>query len=66
MMRANGMDPSMMNGMDGMSGMSDPANMITLYKARIRQKQKKVPDAKKPGERLEGKNRSQAINILLV
>jgi len=32
-MRANGMDPSMMNGMEGMSGMSDPASMITLYQA---------------------------------
>jgi len=30
MMRANGMDPSMMSGM---GRMSDPANMITLYKA---------------------------------
>ena len=30
MMKANGMDPSMMSGMTG--GMGDPANTITLYK----------------------------------
>jgi hypothetical protein len=31
-MQANGMDPSMMQGMSGMGNMNDPATNITLYK----------------------------------
>ena len=43
MMRANGMDPSMMNGMEGMSGgMMDPTSMITLYKAESAKGKRKV------------------------
>ena len=42
MMRANGMDPSMMNGMGGMSGMSDPANTITLYTAESAKGKRKI------------------------
>jgi len=39
MMKANGMDPSMMSGM---SGMMDPANMITLYKAESAKGKRKI------------------------
>jgi hypothetical protein len=43
MMRANGMDPSMMSGMEGMSGgMMDPASMINLYKAETAKGKRKV------------------------
>lgn len=42
MMRANGMDPSMMNGMEGMSMMGDPADMITLYKAEPAKNKRKI------------------------
>ena len=45
MMRANGMDPSMMNemeGMSGMGGMMDPADMITLYKAESAKGKRKI------------------------
>ena len=41
-MRANGMDPSMMNGMGDMNGMSDPTNMITLYKAESAKGKRKM------------------------
>ena len=40
MMRANGMDPSMMSG--GMGGMMDPTNMITLYKAELSKGKRKI------------------------
>jgi len=40
MMRANGMDPAMMNAMDGMS-MNDPANTISLYKAETAKNKRK-------------------------
>lgn len=42
MMRANGMDPSMMSGMGDMNGMSDPTNMITLYKAESAKGKRKM------------------------
>lgn len=42
MMRANGMDPSMMSGMGDMGGMSDPTNMITLYKAEVAKGKRKI------------------------
>jgi hypothetical protein len=42
MMRANGMDPSMMNGMEGMNVMGDPADMITLYKAESAKNKRKI------------------------
>lgn len=42
MMRANGMDPAMMNGMEGMSVMGDPADMITLYKAASAKNKRKI------------------------
>lgn len=42
-MRANGMDPSMMSGMEGMSaGMMDPTSMITLYKAETAKGKRKI------------------------
>ena len=47
MMRANGMDPSMMEGMSG--GMSDPANTITLYKAESAKGKRKILMQKAPG-----------------
>jgi len=40
MMRANGMDPSMMSGMGG--GMDDPASTITLYKAESAKSKRKI------------------------
>lgn len=43
MMIANGMDPSMTEGMsDMMGGMSDPANSITLYKAESAKGKRKI------------------------
>ena len=42
MMRANGMDPSMMNGMEGMNVMGDPADMISLYKATTAKNKRKI------------------------
>lgn len=65
-MRANGMDPSMMNEMSGgMEGMMDPTNMITLYKAEPAKSKRKI-FMQKAGGAFGGKKRSQAINILLV
>jgi hypothetical protein len=46
MLRANGMDPSMMANMNGMS---DPANTITLYKAESGKGQRKILMMKSPG-----------------
>lgn len=42
MMRANGMDPSMMDGMNGMGSMNDPANTITLYKTESAKGKRKI------------------------
>ena len=49
MMKANGMDPSMMEGMNGMGGMNDPANTITLYKAEPAKAKRKILMQKAPG-----------------
>ncbi|MGF2411704.1 hypothetical protein [Ferruginibacter sp.] len=49
MMQANGMDPSMMQGMGGMSSMNDPANSITLYKLDASSNKRKVLLQKNPG-----------------
>ncbi|MEP7373556.1 MAG: hypothetical protein ABI675_09235 [Chitinophagaceae bacterium] len=49
MMRANGMDPSMMEGMNGAGGMNDPANTITLYKAESAKGKRKILMQKAPG-----------------
>ncbi len=46
------MDPSMMSGMSGMGGMSsmtDPANMITLYKADPGKGKRKINNHKTGG-----------------
>lgn len=40
MMKANGMDPSMMSGMQ--PGMNDPANTITLYKTESEKGKRKI------------------------
>lgn len=43
MMRANGMDPSMMEGMNDMMGsMNDPSSTITLYKAETAKGKRKI------------------------
>jgi len=41
-MKANGMDPSMMSGMGDMNGMYDPTNMVTLYKAESAKGKRKM------------------------
>ena len=46
MMRANGMDPSMM---EGMGGMNDPASTVTLYKVESANGKRKVLLQKNPG-----------------
>ena len=42
MMQANGMDPTMMQGMGGMNAMSDPANSISLYQLESTGNKRKV------------------------
>lgn len=50
MMKANGMDPSMMQqGMGGMGSMTDPASSLTLYKAETGKGKRKVMIQKSPG-----------------
>jgi hypothetical protein len=49
MMKANGMDPSMGQGMPGMSSMTDPANSITLYKVETGKGKRKILLQKSPG-----------------
>jgi hypothetical protein len=49
MMRANGMDPSMMDGMGDMGGMNDPASTIVLYKLETGNSNRKVLLQKNPG-----------------
>lgn len=49
MMQANGMDPSMMQGMGGMSGMNDPASSISLYQLEPAKGKRKVLLQKNPG-----------------
>jgi uncharacterized protein YxeA len=56
MMRANGMDPSIMSGMGG--GMSDPANNVTLYKADAGKGIRKIYMMKTGGAFSMGKNKS--------
>jgi hypothetical protein len=41
-MRANGMDPAMMQGMGGMGGMNDPASTIILYKIESEKGKRKI------------------------
>ena len=53
MLRANGMDPSMMQ--NAMSGMTDPANTITLYKAESGKGKRKILMMKSPGAMAFGK-----------
>lgn len=55
-MRANGLDPSMMQ--QGMGGMSDPATMITLYKVDATKGKRKIYLAKSGGYFGGGKNKS--------
>ena len=57
-MRANGMDPAMMDGMSGMGGMNDPANTITLYKAESAKGKRKILMQKAGGAFSMGKNKS--------
>ena len=54
-MKANGMDPSMMGGM---SGMSDPATSVTLYKADANKGTRKIYMMKTGGAFSMGKNKS--------
>ena len=49
MMLANGMDPSMMQGMGDMGGLNDPSNTITLYKVESASGKRKVLLQKNPG-----------------
>jgi len=56
MMRANGMDPSMMGGMPG--SMSDPATAITLYKTDAGKGTRKIYTMKTGGAFSMGKNKS--------
>jgi len=49
MMRANGIDPSAMQGMGDMGGMNDPASAIVLYKLETASNKRKVLLQKNPG-----------------
>jgi hypothetical protein len=49
MLKANGMDPSMTQGMPSMSSMTDPANSITLYKVETGKGKRKILMQKSPG-----------------
>ncbi len=50
MLRANGIDPSMMNASAGsMSAMNDPVKTITLYKTEVAKGKRKVLMQKAPG-----------------
>jgi hypothetical protein len=49
MMRANGMDPSMMDGLSGMNGANDPASTIALFKLETTASNRKVIIQKNPG-----------------
>jgi hypothetical protein len=55
-MRANGMDPSMVGGMP--TGMSDPATTVTLYKADASKGTRKIYMMKMGGAFSMGKNKS--------
>jgi len=56
-MKANGIDPSMMSGM---GGMTDPANRITLYKVDIEKGERKVLLQKNPGANPFGSHKMQS------
>lgn len=58
MMRANGMDPSMMQ--QGMSSMTDPTNMISLYKAESDKGKRKILMMKSPGASPFGSKKMQS------
>ena len=58
MMRANGMDPSMMQS--AMGSMTDPANMITLYKAESGKGKRKILMMKSPGAMPFGSKKMQS------
>ena len=58
MMRANGMDPSMMQS--AMGSMTDPANMITLYKAESGKGKRKILMVKSPGAMPFGSKKMQS------
>ena len=49
MMRANGMDPSMMDGFSGMNGANDPSSTIVLFKLETTASNRKVLLQKNPG-----------------
>ena len=57
MMRANGMDPAMMQGM---SSMTDPSNSITLYKAESGSGKRKILMMKTPGAMAFGNKKMQS------
>lgn len=56
-MRANGMDPSMLSGM---GGMNDPSHSITLYKVDIEKGERKVLLQKAPGMNPFGSHKMQS------
>ena len=57
MMRANGMDPAMMQGM---GSMTDPASTITLYKAESDKGKRKILMMKAPGAMSFGNKKMQS------
>jgi hypothetical protein len=58
MMRANGLDPSMIKGMGG--DMSDPSNRIALYKAEPGKDKRKILLQKSPGASPFGSHKTQS------
>ncbi len=61
MMRANGMDPSMMQGIGGMS--RDPSDIITLYKVETAKGKRKILMMKMPGAMSFGKKAQSSDKI---
>lgn len=59
MMRANGMDPSMMQNM---SGMMDPVSMISLYKAERGKDKRKIVIQKNPGAMPFGSKKTKSAD----
>jgi hypothetical protein len=55
MLRANGLDPAMVNSMSSMGSMSDPTNMISLYKVDVSKGKRKIVTMKSPGAMSFGK-----------
>jgi hypothetical protein len=64
MLKANGMDPSMTQGMPGMSSMTDPANSITLYKVEPGKGKRKILLQKSPGAMSFGKKKMMSSDKL--